>query len=153
MTYLGFSAALYMPLLLFFTQYILRLLDTANMEFVNMFLHLVINCDTCVDRQIHTYLIIACISDISVESDLKFYFMGICKDINSCFYHLCVFQSIQKRNEYSGLTLYYWIWRSTGNIEISMWIWEFRATSYSVKPLYYLYPINKHILKCSDVLD
>ena len=43
-----------------------------------MNLHLVINCDPCVDRQIHTYLIIACISDISVKRDLKFYFMGIC---------------------------------------------------------------------------
>ena len=48
-----------------------------------MILHLVINCDPCVDHQIHTYLIIACISDISVKSDLKFYFMGICKDINN----------------------------------------------------------------------
>ena len=95
-----------MPLLLFFTQYILRLLDTANMEFVNRFLHLVINCDTYVDRQIHTYLIIACISDISVESDLKFYFMGICKDINTTFYHLYIFQSRQKRKEHSSLTLY-----------------------------------------------
>ena len=77
MTYLGFSAALYTALLLFFTQLTLRLLDTANMEFVNMILHLVINCYPCVDCQIHTYLIIACISDISVTSDLKFYFMGI----------------------------------------------------------------------------
>ena len=75
MTYLGFSAALYMPLLLFFTQYILRLFDTANMEFVNMILYLVINCDPCVDRQIHTDLIIACISDISVKSDLKVYLL------------------------------------------------------------------------------
>ena len=76
------------------------------MEIANMFLYLVINCDTCVDRQIRTYLIIACISDISVESDLKFYFMGICKDINTNFYHLYIFQSRQKRKEYSGLTLY-----------------------------------------------
>ena len=91
MTNLGFSAALYMPLLLFFTQCILRLLDTANMEFVNMFLHLVINCDHCVDRQIHTYLIITCISDVSVESDLKFYFMGIWKDIYTKFYLLYIF--------------------------------------------------------------
>ena len=79
-----------MPLLLFFTQYIFRLLDTANMEFVNIFLHLVISCDPCVDRQIQTYLIIARISDISEESDLKFYFMGICKNINSNFYHLYI---------------------------------------------------------------
>ena len=76
------------------------------MEFVNMSLHLWINCDTCVDRQIHTYLIIACISDISVERDFKFYFMGICKDINTNFYHLCIFQSRQERKEYSGLTVY-----------------------------------------------
>ena len=68
MTYLGFSDALYMPLLLFFTQYILRLLDTANIEF-----HFVIYCDPYVDRQIHTYLNIACISDNSVKSDLKIY--------------------------------------------------------------------------------
>ena len=115
-TYLGFSAALYMHLLLFFTQYILRLLGTANMQFVNMILHLVIICDPCVDRQSHTYLIIACISDISVKSDLKVYFM----DINTNFCHLYIFQSRQKRKEYSGLTLY-WIWRSTGNTEISMW--------------------------------
>ena len=50
-----------------------------------MILHLVINCDPWVDRQIHSYLIIACISDSSVKSDLKFYFMGICKDINTQF--------------------------------------------------------------------
>ena len=56
MAYLGFSAALYMPIILLFAQYILRLLDTANMEFVNMFLRLVIKCDTSVDRQIHTKL-------------------------------------------------------------------------------------------------
>ena len=40
-----------------------------------MSLHLVINCDPCVDRQIDTYLITACLSDISVKSDLKFYLM------------------------------------------------------------------------------
>ena len=38
-----------------------------------MILHLVIICDPCVDRQIHTYLIIACAGDILVKSDLKFY--------------------------------------------------------------------------------
>ena len=70
-----------------------------------MILHLVINCDPCIDRQIHTYLIVACISDISVKSDLKFYFIGICKDINTNFCHLYIFQSRQKRKEYSGLTL------------------------------------------------
>ena len=69
-----------------------------------MILHLVINCDPCVDRQIHTYPIIACISDISVKSDLKFFFMGICTDSNFC--HLYSFQSRQNRKEYSGLTLY-----------------------------------------------
>ena len=74
MTYLGSSAALCMPLLLFFTQYILRLLDTTKMEFVNMILHLVIDSDTCVDRQIHTYLIIACISDNSVYLHLPLTF-------------------------------------------------------------------------------
>ena len=64
-----------------------------------MILYLVINCDTCVDRQIHTYLIITCISDISVKSDLKFYFMSICKDINSNFCHLYIFQSrLKERN-------------------------------------------------------
>ena len=56
----------------------LRLLDIANMEFVNMILHLVISCDPCADRHIHTYLIIACISDVLVKNDLKFYFMDIC---------------------------------------------------------------------------
>ena len=71
-----------------------------------MILHLLINCDPCVDRQIHTYLIIACISDISVKSDLKFYLMGIFKDINTKFCHLYIFQSRQKRKEHSGLTLY-----------------------------------------------
>ena len=60
-------------------------------EFVNMILHLVISCDPCVDRQIHTYLIIACLNDISVKSDLKFYFMGICKVINTNFCHSYVF--------------------------------------------------------------
>ena len=39
-------------------------------------------------------------------SGLKFYFMGICKDINSNFCHLYIFQSRQKRKEYSGLTFY-----------------------------------------------
>ena len=38
---------------------VLRLLDTANVEFVDMILHLLMNCDPCVDRKIHTYLIIA----------------------------------------------------------------------------------------------
>ena len=71
-----------------------------------MILHLVINCDPCVDRQIHTYLIIACISDILVKSDLKFYFMGNCKDINTNLCHLYIFQSRQKRKEYSALTFY-----------------------------------------------
>ena len=33
-------------------------------------------------------LTVPCISDISVKSDLKFYFMGICKDINTNFCHL-----------------------------------------------------------------
>ena len=82
------------------------MLDTANMEFVNMILHLVIICDPCVDLQIHTYLNIACTSDISVKSDLKFYFMCICKDINTNVCHLYIFQSRQKRKEYNGLTLY-----------------------------------------------
>ena len=58
-----------------------------------MILHLVIICDPCVGRQIHTYLIIACISDISVKSDLKFYYMGICKDINTNFCHMYIFQN------------------------------------------------------------
>ena len=66
-----------------------------------MILYLLISCDPCVDR-----MIIACISDISVTSDLKFYFMGNCKDINTNFCHLYIFQSRQKRKEYSGLTLY-----------------------------------------------
>ena len=92
--------------LIFSTQYILRLLDIANMEFVNMILHLVINCVPCVDRQIHSYLIIAGIIDISVKNQPKFYFMGICKDVNTNVCHLYIFQSKQKRNEYSGLTLY-----------------------------------------------
>ena len=61
-----------------------------------MFLHLVINCDTCVDRKIRTYLIIACIIDISVESDLKFYFMGICKKYHTNFYHLYIFRVDRK---------------------------------------------------------
>ena len=75
------------------------------MEYVNMTLHLVINCDLCIDRQIHTYLIIACTSYISVKSGLNFYFMGIYKDINTNFCHLYIFQSRQKRKEYSGLIL------------------------------------------------
>ena len=70
------------------------------MEFVNMILHLVISCDPCIDRQIHTYQIMACISDVLVKSDLKFYFMGICKDINTNVCHLYIFQSRQKRKEY-----------------------------------------------------
>ena len=106
MKYLGFSAALHMPLLLFFTKYNFRLLDTANVEFVNMIPHLGISCDHCVDHQIHTYLIIACIRDVSDKSDLKFYFMGICKNVNTNFCHLYIFQSRKKRKEYSGLTLY-----------------------------------------------
>ena len=70
-----------------------------------MIFYLVINCDPCVDRQIHTYLIIACISDISVKSDLRFFVMGICKDINTDFCHLYIFQSRQKRKKYNGLIL------------------------------------------------
>ena len=89
------------------------------MEFINMILHLVISCDPWVDRQIHIYLIVECISDIFVKSGLKFYFMGICKDINTNFCCLYIFQSRQKRKEYSGQTLY-WIWRSMGNTEILM---------------------------------
>ena len=89
------------------------------MEFVNMILHLVINSDSCIDRQFHTYLIMTCINDISIKSDLKFYFMSICKDINISCCHLYIFQSRQRRKEYSGLTLY-WIWRCTGNTKISM---------------------------------
>ena len=65
-----------------------------------MILHLVINCDPCVDHQIHTYLTIACISDVLVKSDLKFYFMAICKDINTNVCHLYIFLSRQKRKEY-----------------------------------------------------
>ena len=57
-------------------------------------------------HQIHTYLIISCINDVSVKSDLKFYFMGICKDVNTNFCHLYIFQSKQKRKKCSGLTLY-----------------------------------------------
>ena len=68
-----------------------------------MILHLVINY---ADFQIHTYLIITCISDISVKSDLMFNFMGICKDMNTNFCHLYIFQSRQKRKEYNGLTLF-----------------------------------------------
>ena len=71
-----------------------------------MILHLVINYDPCVDLLIHSYLIIACISDISVKRDPKLYFMGICKDFNTNACHLYIFQSRQKRNECSGLTLY-----------------------------------------------
>ena len=56
---------------------------------------------------------------VAIKSDLKFYFISICKDININFYYLYIFQNRQKRKEYSGLTLY-WIWRSTGNTEISM---------------------------------
>ena len=70
----------------------LRLLDTANMELINIIHHLVINCDPCVDLQIHTYLILACISDGLVKTDLNF-FMDVCKDINTNFCHLCIFQS------------------------------------------------------------
>ena len=88
------------------------------MEFLNMILHLLIICESCVDRQIHTYLIIACTSDISVKSDIKFYFMRICKDINTNVCRLYIFQRRQKK-EYNGLT-FYWIWRSTGNTEILM---------------------------------
>ena len=61
-----------------------------------MILHLVISCDPCVDRQIPTYLIIACISDISVKIDLKFYFMGICKDINTIF-AICIFFRVDRK--------------------------------------------------------
>ena len=61
-----------------------------------MILHLVSNCDPCIDRHIHTYLIIACISDISVKSDLKFYFMGICKDINTNF-AICIFFRVDRK--------------------------------------------------------
>ena len=71
-----------------------------------MILHLVINCDPCIDSQLHTYLIMTYVSDISVKSDFKFYFMSICKDININFCYLYIFQNIQKRKEYSGLTLY-----------------------------------------------
>ena len=56
-----------------------------------MILHLLISCDPCIDRQIHTYLIMTCISDISVKSDLKFYFMNICKDVNIIFFAICIF--------------------------------------------------------------
>ena len=70
-----------------------------------MILHLAINCDPCIDRQIHTYLIIVCTSYISVKNDLNFYFMGICKVINTNFCHLYIFHSRQKGKEYSGLTL------------------------------------------------
>ena len=64
-----------------------------------MILHLVINCDPCVDHQSHIDLIIVCTSDISVKTDLKFYFMGICKDVRTNFCHLYTFQSRQKRKE------------------------------------------------------
>ena len=60
------------------------------MELAYMILHLIISCDPCIDRQIHTYLMVTCISDISVKSDLKFYFMSVCKDININFCHLYI---------------------------------------------------------------
>ena len=126
-----------MPLLLLFTQLILRLIDTANMEFVNMILHLVISGYPCVDCHVYTYLIIACISDISVKHDLKFYFMGIFKNINTKFCHLYIFQSRQKRKEYCGLFTEYDVAR--GILKLQCKTWEFCATSYSVKPLYYMY--------------
>ena len=60
-----------------------------------MILHLVINCDPCIDCQIHTYLIIACY--ISIKSDLNFYFMGICKDINTVFFCHCIFFKVDRK--------------------------------------------------------
>ena len=93
-----------MALLLFFTQRILRLLDTANMEFVNMILHLVINCDPCVDHQIHSYLIITCISDISVTSDLKFYFMGILRVLIPIF-AICIFFRVERKEKNTVISL------------------------------------------------
>ena len=67
--------------------------------------YLVINSDPYVDHQIHTYLITACISDILDKSDLTFYFIGMCKDINKNVCHLYIFQSRQKIKECSGLAL------------------------------------------------
>ena len=61
-----------------------------------MIFHLVINCDPCIDRQIHTYLIMTCISDISIKSDLKFYFMSTCKDINIYVCYLYIFRIDRK---------------------------------------------------------
>ena len=55
----------------------LRLLATANMEFVNMVLHLVTNCDPCDDCQIHTYRTIACINDVLAKRELTFYCMDM----------------------------------------------------------------------------
>ena len=120
------------------------------MEFVSMILHLVISCDPCIGRQIHTYLIIACISDISVKSDLKFYFMGICKDITVIF-AICIFFKVDRKESNTVTWLFTEYDVARGILKFQCKTWEVHATSYSVKPLYYLYPINKHIWKCSDV--
>ena len=62
-----------------------------------MILHLVMNCDPCVDRQIHTYLIIACISDISVKSDLKFYFVKVFLRILIPMFAICIFFRVDRK--------------------------------------------------------
>ena len=77
--------------------------------------------------------------------------MGICKDSNTKFCHFYIFQSRQKRKEYSGLTTEYDVAR--GVLKSQCKIWEFRATSYSVKPLYYLYPITNISGNALTVLD
>ena len=117
-----------------------------------MIFHLVINCGPCVDCQIHTYLFIACISDISVKSNLKFYFMGICKDINTNS-AICIFFRVDRKESNTVACLFTEYDVARGILRFQCKTWEFRATSYSVKPLYYLYSINKHIWKCSVVLD
>ena len=61
--------------------------------------YFVINALLCdwVDRQIHTYLIIAYINDVLVKSDLMFFFIGIYTDISTKCCNLYIFQ---KRKEY-----------------------------------------------------
>ena len=122
------------------------------MEYVNMILHLVINCDPCIDRQFHTYLIIACTSYISVKSDFNFTLWVFVKILIPIFV-TCIFFRVDRKEKNTVAWLFTEYDVAWGILKFQCKTWEFHAMSYSVKPLYNLYPINKHIWKCSDVLD
>ena len=64
---------------------------------------------------------------------------------------ICIFseQTEEKGIQWPDSLSEYYV--AQGILKFQCKTWEFRATSHSVKPLYYLYPINKHIWKYFDV--